>query len=371
MRVGIDARLLGAPGSGVAGYVVNLIQAMAATDSELDFFLFVDRRLPLVEVLDLPSNFHLVYVPRYPIGQLQDQFGLAMMIRKTRVHVFHAMHHDATPLLANVPLVVTAHDIAPMDFYNPAPLHRLYYRLLSEVAFRRASCLICDSASTGHRIERHFPSCRGKWVKIYLGCDSFFRVCDTLHDFSGLAGRLGIHRPFILYVGSFARRKNLPGMVDAFSIVRRHRADLQFVIVGGPSGRDDVFPAELPDRVIVAGRLTREELRALYNSAELLIFTTLYEGFGVPVLEAMACGCPVVTSPVTSLPEVAGDAALYAAPHRPAEIARQAMRILSERDLRQTMVEKGLGQAARFDWEAVAYNTLFLYQRMAAGKGHR
>jgi len=141
---------------------------------------------------------------------------------------------------------------------------------------------------------------------------------------------------------------------------------VQFVIVGGPSGRDDVIPAELPAGVVMTGQVSKRELRALYNTAELLLLTTLYEGFGVPVIEAMACGCPVVTSPVTSLPEVGGDAALYAAPDQPEEIAAQALRLLNEKGLREVMIEKGLKQVLQFNWEDTARGVLQVYQEYAS-----
>jgi glycosyltransferase involved in cell wall biosynthesis len=198
-------------------------------------------------------------------------------------------------------------------------------------------------------------------MKVHLGHDPYFQICDSSHTLSDLSSRLGIRRPFLLYVGSFARRKNLPNMIDAFAMTRKRRPEVQFVIVGGPSGRDDVFPAEVPEGVVVAGRVNRQELRALYNNAELLLFTTLYEGFGVPVLEAMSCGCPVVTSPVTSLPEVAGDAALYAAPDQAGEIAEQALRVLEKNQLRKILVENGLKQVSRFDWKTTANQTIDIY----------
>ena len=373
VRIGIDARELTHPHTGIGCYVLHLVQVLAEIDDKNEYFLFIGteerRRLGNLE---LPPNFFLIEVPAFSIDKLQDQIGLVRAMRGLDLDVFHVTHHDVTPLLCRIPLIVTVHDIAPMDFPNPSWVHRMFYSIFSRLALSRACHVLCDSNSTGQRIEQHFPFCAGKWSTVYLGRDPYFRVRDELQGFSELSDRLGISRPFILYVGSFARRKNLTNMIRAFSVIKRSRPRVQFVIVGGPSGRDDVFPAEVPAGVIAVGRVTRHELRALYNNAELLLFTTLYEGFGVPVLEAMACGCPVVTSPVTSLPEVAGDAALYAAPDRPKEIAGQALRILRENGLREILAEKGLEQDSRFDWRTTVHHSLQVYHRvLARSKAHR
>lgn len=368
IRVGVDARELAHPNTGIGSYVSNLIQGLGEIDDRNQYFLFISEgHEPYVSELDLPHNFNLVPVSVFPVDKLQDQIGVAGAMRGLDLDIFHVTHHDVTSLITHVPLVVTVHDIAPIDFYNSALMHKLYYRLFSKIAFRRSNFLLCDSVSTGRRIERYFPFCRNKWMEVYLGCDPYFQLCDASQNFYRLSSRVGMRKPFLLYVGSFARRKNLPNMIDAFSIVRERRPELQFVIVGGPSGRDDVFPAELPEGVIVAGRVTRQELRTLYNNAELLLFTTLYEGFGMPVLEAMACGCPVVTSPVTSLPEVAGNSALYASPYQSDKIVEPVLRVLEEAGLRKRLVEKGLKQVSRFDWRIIAQETVSSYHRVLAG----
>jgi len=367
IRIGLDARELARPDTGIGNYVFNLVQALAAVDDKNQYFLFINAGgEDYLHKLALPANFCPVQVPVFPIDKLQDQFGLVRALRRFRLRVFHVTHHDVTPLLAKVPLIVTVHDIAPMDCPNPSWLHRLYYRLFSRLALSRAHHLLCVSTSTGQRVEQRFPFCRGKWSTVYEGRDPYFQVCDDPQGFLGLSDRLGIRPPFMLYVGSFARRKNLTNMIHAFSMVKRSRPEVQFVIVGGPSGRDDVIPTELPAGVVMTGQVSKRELRALYNRAELLLFTTLYEGFGVPVIEAMACGCPVVTSPVTSLPELGGEAVLYAAPNRPDEIAYQALRILNDKGLRQVMIARGLKRGLQFSWEDMACRVLQAYQQCAS-----
>jgi glycosyltransferase involved in cell wall biosynthesis len=365
VRIGIDARELFRPDTGIGNYVVNLIQALANIDRENEYFLFVNSVAEgSLNKLDYPANFTFVPVAKSTVDKFQDQVSMALAMRRLDLHVFHATHHDVAPLLSRVPLIVTIHDIAPIAFRNPSLLHRIYYVSFSRLVLHRACFLLCISNSTGQHLEQQFPFCQGKWSTIYSGRDRYFKVYDEQEVFFHLRDRLGISQPFILYVGSFARRKNLVNMIRAFSIVKSSKANLQFVIVGGPSGRDDVIPSELPPGVIIAGQVSKQELRSLYNKAQLLLFTTLYEGFGFPLIEAMACGCPVVTSPLTSLPELGGEAVLYAAPHNPQEIAGQIMRILNEKGLRMAMVDKGLREVLRFNWEATARGALQIYRKL-------
>jgi len=368
MKIGLDARQLANPNTGVGSYVYNLIRELAIIDNKNQYVLFVNSLSgENLSRLNLPANFSFSLVPIFPIDKLQDQFGLVKAMRKLGLDVFHSMHHDVVPLLAGVPVVATVHDIAPMDFYNPSRAHRIFYRFFSQLAFAKARFLICVSVSTGKRVVNYFPSCANKWAPIYLGSDRYFNKCDDFEGANLVANRLGVQSPFILYVGSFARRKNLTNMLLAFTTVQQVMPELHFVIAGRPSGRDDVFPLELPSNVIVTGEISKQELRSLYNQAELLLFATLYEGFGVPIIEAMSCGCPVVTSSATSLPELGGDAAVYASPNHPEIIAKLVLQVLQQGVLREQMIQKGFEQVVKFDWKVMARRTIEVYQKVVMG----
>lgn len=369
MRIGLDVRKLTHLNTGIGSYIFNFVQTLTTVETPHQFFLFVNSPDDSA-ALKFPPNFQVVVVPSYRWDKLQDQLGLLKATFNFNLDIFHTTHHDVTPLLMTCPLVATVHDLAPMDFPNPSWPHRFYYRWFSWLALRRARHLVCVSHSTGQRLEHHFPFCRGKWSTVYEGRDPFFQVLAEPELFGQLSQQFNIKTPFLLYVGSFARRKNLPAMIEAFSIIKKTKPDMQFVIVGKPSGRDDVLPTQLPDDMIIINQLNKRDLRALYNQAKALLFNTLYEGFGIPILEAMACGCPVVTSPTTSLPELGGEAVLYAPPHCPAEIAKQVLHILNEETMWQMMRDKGLKQVLQFDWLNTVSHTLKIYQDIKSNE-HR
>jgi glycosyltransferase involved in cell wall biosynthesis len=169
-------------------------------------------------------------------------------------------------------------------------------------------------------------------------------------------------------VGSFARRKNIRNLMTAVRQIVDCRPDLQMVFVGGDSGFSDYhFGQDLPDQVVLVGKLERKnDLRILYSYAELLLFLSLYEGFGLPPLEAMACGCPVITSNVSALPEVVGDAGMKVDPTNPDDISNKTLQILRSDKLRQHLAQKGLARAQRFEWKKTAKETLNIYRRVVA-----
>jgi glycosyltransferase involved in cell wall biosynthesis len=369
MRVGIDVRELAHPNTGIGSYVSNLVQALGEIDTQNQYFLFISKGdEPYVNELDLPHNFNPVPVPNYPIDKLQDQIGIVRAMRGLDLDIFHATHHDVTPLLTRVPMVVTVHDIAPMDFYNPSWLHRTYYSAFTYEALCQARWLICISKSTQRRISHHFPSVSQKTSVVYYGRDHRYRPLVDQRCFINLSSKLGILSPFILYVGSFARRKNIRNLMTAVRQIVDCRPDLQMVFVGGDSGFSDYhFGQDLPDQVVLVGKLERKnDLRILYGYAELLLFPSLYEGFGLPPLEAMACGCPVITSNVSALPEVVGDAGMKVDPTNPDDISNKTLQILRSDKLRQHLAQKGLARAQRFEWKKTAKETLNIYRRVVA-----
>jgi len=181
--------------------------------------------------------------------------------------------------------------------------------------------------------------------------------------------RYVIERPYILYVGSLEKRKNLPRLLEAYAYLRETLPGWKLVIVGGRKWKSDpIYKAVqrlgLEPHVIFTGFVAEEDLPALYNGADLFVFPSLYEGFGLPVLEAMACGTPVVTSNTSSLPEVAGEAALLVAPTDVKAIAAAMQRVLSEPDLAAELRRRGLERASQFSWERTARETLAVYERV-------
>lgn len=362
MHIGLDVREIARPDTGIGNYAVNLVQALAAFDQENQYTLFVEEQS---NTLNLPKNFRVVCLKRAPIDKIQDQWILPRTASTHGLDLLHCTHHDVTPLLTNLPCVLTVHDIAPMDFPGFSSLHRLYYRTLTRYAVRRARRIMCDSQSTCSRIEHYFPGVSKKATVVHLGRDESFRPDPQAEEFLSLAAPLGIRSPYILYVGSLMERKNITNLVMAVRRLQQLRPDIQMVFFGGKPSKDDPRFAELhTPQVIFAGHMEgKAALRALYSQAELLLFPSLYEGFGLPLLEAMACGCPTVTSHLSSLPELVGDAGVLVNPYDPDAIVNGAMQILESSAFRTTLVERGLRQVQTFSWKKAGRQALAVYEQ--------
>jgi len=203
---------------------------------------------------------------------------------------------------------------------------------------------------------------------IYLAVDPVFRPLDRKVSQAQVAEKFGIRDQFLLYVGLQLERKNLRRLVEAFALLRKRVQSIQLVLAGPLSPLTSLLQARvrelgLESEVRFLGRVADDDLLALYNAALAFVFPSLYEGFGFPILEAMACGTPVITSNASSLPEFAGDAALLVDPTSVAEISEAMERVLSDPNLRLTLAEKGIAQCQKFSWDRAARETLDVYYR--------
>ena len=268
----------------------------------------------------------------------------------------------ALPLRRGLPAVVTIHDLIPMVLpaYRGAPLVRAY-TLLQALACRGAQAILVDSESSKRDVLRLLRVPEQRVHVVYLGVDPRFTP-----DRSGASP---IERPYVLYLGGFDVRKNVPALIRAFAELAPEFPDLVLALAGQPRDPSPVFPdlralaAPLGDRVRFLGRVSDDAKLALYRHADLFAFPSIYEGFGLDPLEALACGCPVVCSNASSLPEITGDAALLFDPNDERALA-DAMRLaLADPD---PLRAKGPPQAAKFTWEKTAEQTAAVYGRVAA-----
>jgi glycosyltransferase involved in cell wall biosynthesis len=262
--------------------------------------------------------------------------------------------------------VVTLHDLTFLRFPESFPAsQRWRLRWLTPANARRAAVVIAGSEHAKRDIHATYGIPPERIAVIHHAPDPRFR---PVRD-DAVLRRLGIRAPYVLSVGRLNPRKNLPALLRAFERMRpRLREPVQLVIAGQPDFRADRFDALVgasPWRadVIRTGYVSDEDLPALYSGAALFVFPSLAEGFGLPPLEAMACGTPVICSHASSLPEVVGDAALLVAPDSVEEMAAALLRVLGEPHLRATLARRSLERAARFTWQAAAQQTLDVYRR--------
>lgn len=300
---------------------------------------------------------------------VSQQWEVRGALRRSGAGLFHATWF-LTPFFPGVPLLAGIHDLIPLDFpgYFPLP-KRLLIRFAIRTAVRRAHTVLTISEASRHRLAHHFPGAARRTVSIPLAAGPEFTPAASARG-EAVREALGIDRPYVLYVGSNKPHKNLTLLFDGWKEALRRDPGLggRFVLVVTgpmdpryPGAAEDPIRQELAGKAVFTGPAADELLPALYAGAELFVFPSLQEGFGLPVLEAMACGTPVVCGNASSLPEVAGDAAILVPTDRPRELAENLLALLGDPGRRASMRARSLRQAARFSWEATARRTLELY----------
>ncbi len=366
MKIGIDARELVNPHTGIGTYVQNLIRALGHIDQLNHYYLFVNKNYEIK--LNLPDNFVYHRLSSSFFSKIRDQYEISRYISKNQFDVFHIVHHDTALIATNIPVVVTVHDIAWLDIKGRSRIFQKYYYYLTYFAMLSAKYIITVSESTKRRVEHYFPFTAPKIQTIRIACDISYEEelsSSCIEENIAIVSDYKLNTPYILYVGSFAERKNLLLLIKAMRIVYKKYPKVKLILAGRKSGRNDIAPEKLDEefQIDIIDRLkTESELKTLYKNAEMLVFPSLYEGFGLPVLEAMTCGCPVIVSNTTSLPEIVEDSGILIDPYNEVELADQILNVLKKPALAKEMIEKGKAQSQKFDWMTVGKKTLEIYR---------
>lgn len=369
MKIGIDAsRLAVAQRTGTENYAFEIIHGLAQTASAHKLILYFNRLpdLAVLASLDLPASAELKEIP---FRRLWTHLRLSReMLQHPPDTLFVPAH--VLPVIHPARSVVTVHDLGYLYFPQAhTRKSRQYLDLSTRFSATQARRVIAISQATKNDLVRHYQINPAKVEVVYHGYDRQ-RFLPGEDEAAKAATRdrygLGPGR-FLLYVGTIQPRKNLLRLLEAWAALAAEPefGDLQLVLAGKPGwlsqpilNRAAQLQAKFPGRLILPGFLAEADLPIMLGAAEAFVFPSLYEGFGMPVLEALACGCPVVCSNASSLPEVAGDAALYHHPLDAMALQAQLRRLLTQPGLRQEMVHKGLEQARRFAWETAATQTL-------------
>ncbi len=359
MLIGIDAsRAARGKRTGTERYSFELIRHLVALDQKNRYRLYFDRP-PFCELRI--ANCELRVMP-FPRLWTHARLSWEMMHRPPDV-LFVPAH--VLPLVHPPRSVVTIHDLGYLHFPRAHRLlDRLYLDLSTRYNARAAAHIIADSQATKRDLVERYGVAPSKIAVIYPGYDGeTFQPLRDREAIEAVKARYGIAGDYILFVGTIQPRKNLVRLMEAFSLLKRQAADLQLVIAGKKGWLYEaifrrVRELGLEGRVVFTGYVAEEDLPALFSGARLFVFPSLYEGFGLPVLEAMACGVPVVCSNASSLPEVAGDAALLFDPLDVEGMAAAMERVLGDERLRAELVERGLKRARGFSWERCARQTL-------------
>jgi glycosyltransferase involved in cell wall biosynthesis len=370
VRIALDAHMIGERETGNESYALNLLRGLATlTDDDNQYAVLTPRPQVLRELITLPPRFQVVRV-RPATSALRIPLGMPLAIRSARCDLLHVTY--IAPPRPGCPTVVSVHDLSYLA--HPEWLSwrvRFTLKKLVPRSVRAAARVIAISDFTKQDLVQRYGLSPEGIVVIPLAAGATF---TPLPDAASRPLPTGIREPFILAVGNLEPRKNLATLIDAFAeLVRQHSFAGSLVIAGKAKYRGEeaggaVVRLGLEGRVVFTGFIDDATLRLLYNRATLFVYPSLYEGFGLPLLEAMACGCPVVASNATAIPQTAGDAAILVDPTSVAALTAAMARVVGNPELARRLSFQGKAQSARFSWTRTAELTRRVYREALAGR---
>jgi glycosyltransferase involved in cell wall biosynthesis len=367
MRFALDAHAIGRHLTGNEVYARNLLHGFAALDKESEFLAYLSMESAREWI---PRRFRARWVSPNPFFRLG--FDLAMKLRQDCPDLIHVQY--TAPLGCPVPVVVSVHDVSFLEHPEYFPRVRaVQLRWTVWRTVRAAARIVTGSDFSRDSILRAYPDVDPERVVVVPNAAATsFRPLSREHASADVAVTFRLHAPFVLSVGDLQPRKNQIGLITAFArMLRAHPEFPHHLVLAGketwfaPRVREAARLSGVADRIHFTGFVTDEQLLQLYNACELFAFPSFYEGFGLPVLEAMACGKAVVCSRTSAIPEVADGAALMFDPYDPDEITRAMLDLIRDSELRGRMERLGGQRSAHFSWYKTAQKTLDIYHQVA------
>ena len=375
MRLVLDARTANDHFPGIGRYVAGLARALVP-------LLARDEEMILLRDPTQPSALHLaelagervrvVDVPISPFSPRQ-QWTLPRLLHRLRADVYHSPYY-LMPYWPGVPSVVTIHDLIPLRYPEYFSLfQRLVYGVTVRLAARTAKRVLADSQSAAQDLQRFLGLSEARIRVVPAAADPTFHVCTAV-EVKAIRDKYDLPEGYVLHLSSSKPHKNLVRLVEAWALLeeRGETSGCSLALAGQvspryPEARDRIRLLSMEGRVRLLGRIPDRDLPALYSGASWFVFPSLYEGFGLPVLEAMACGTPVVCSNTSSLPEIVGDAAITFDPVDTEGIAKALAHALADPERAKEMGKKALQQAHQFNWERTAQLAYQCYREVLAG----
>jgi glycosyltransferase involved in cell wall biosynthesis len=363
MHIVIDAR---SRPSSTGRYIDRVLEHLQQLDSENRYTVLLR---PGDDWQPPASNFSVTPCPYKQFSfNFFDQFTFARFLRRLQPDLVHFGMTPQEPVFYSGKRVTTTHDLTMLRFVRagklPQWLHQLRmagYRWLFKASLKKATRIIVPTEFVKHDVEEHYPYTANK-ITVTLEASEPPLPVDT-------AKPANIEEPFIMYVGSAFPHKNLETLIKAFEILKASQPELRLVLAGKKEHYYDQLEkfaaaSSVRDSIIFTGFISDAELKWLYENARAYVFPSLSEGFGLPGLEAMVHGCPIVSSNATCLPEVYGGAAAYFDPTSPEEMAETIESVVTNEDLRNSLIEKGYRQAGKYSWQKTAEETLAVYNEV-------
>ena len=386
MRIGIDCRTILNPekgeGAGVGHYTYQLVRHLLTIDKENDYFLFFDRTVSGRRLNKFKQkNATIIFFPFIQYKKFMpggySHFLISAFVSRFKLDVFHSPTLNL-PLSYRGNTVVTAHDLAVYklpELYTKKQIALL--KSIVPAAVRQAKKIIAASQSTKKDLNEMFGVEKDKIIVAYHGVDKRFFTKSGAAEVERVKNKLHLEDNYLLFLGMLEKRKNIIRIIEAYERLKEKlsetgggQKDYQLVLAGSPGHsfkdiKDKIEQSKYKNKILITGYVQPDDLDPLYEGAKVLVFPTLYEGFGLPVIEAMANGLPVITSNISSLPEAAGNQALLVDPYNVADIFHALWDLLTDPSLCHTLSQGGIKRAANFDWTKTAEETLRVYRQAA------
>ncbi|MGC8976125.1 MAG: glycosyltransferase family 4 protein [Candidatus Ratteibacteria bacterium] len=379
MRIGIEITpLIWGKKAGIGWYAWNLVKHIKKIDKENTYFLFGStlrgyRKSGKFLIDEFGGDNFKVVLKFFP-GRFHNYFFQTFVPIETFYGKFDIIQtlHPFSPVKFKAKYIATIHDLTPLISNEWFPkLNSEKFRFIITKTIKRADKIIVDSVSTKNDIIKLFNYPEKDIEVIYLASDEIYKPIEEKEEIEKIKKKYSINKRYILFVGTIEPRKNLVRLLNVFEKLKRKYKDYQLVICGQIGWMTEKFfekmkdlPESVKNDIILTGYLPINHLPFLYNGCECLIYPSLYEGFGLPVLEAMSCGVPVITSNISSLPEVGGDACIYVNPYDEDEIFNKLEMVLNNGEIREKLKQKGLERAKLFSWEKTAKKTIEVYKSL-------
>lgn len=376
--IGLEATYLSVSGKGMSRHQYNLIKGLSRNDQQNYYYVFVNKRNSLPP-LPRPENFCYVSLS-FPMRIIWDQFQVPSILKKFKLDIYHSWI-ETLPVFAKANFVLTVTEVPDYrrelsnrigrdSVYGRAS--RQYIKLFFRRSLKKARAIIVNSKSTKTDLIEKYNLDEKNIHVVYLAAqESFCEERDT-GKITAIKNKFNVRDGYILHISSFDPRDNTPTVIRAYQKALSQLNFPQRLIIAGNFNPEKmgfsrlISELNLMDRVVFTGRIFEQDLVSLYQAADLYVDPSLYEGFGLQVVEAMACGIPVITSNVTSLPEIAGGAGILVSPTDIEALANALVQVLTKPGLRQSMSQKSLERAGFFSWDKAAQETLDIYKKTLA-----
>jgi len=379
MKIGIEGqRLFRKKKHGMDMVALELIRNLQLIDSENEYVLFIkpdEDNLAIKET----ANFKIVEIATgfYPFW---EQIALPRAAQKAGCQILHCTSNTA-PVFTSIPLVVTLHDIIYMESSylkilqgsgtNYQKFGNAYRRMFVPWVIKKSRKIITVSNFEKNRIAQFFGVGNdNRLAAVYNGVSGHFKSVTDQVELHRVKEKYHLPGRYFFFLGNTDPKKNTKGVLKGFSdFLKQTGNDMHLVMLDYDQYEleqllDEIGDTALINRIILTGYVVNTDLPAIYSQSEVFLYPSLRESFGIPMLEAMACGVPVITSNTSSMPEVAGDAALLIDPYKPEEITAAMVRVITDKKLQAEMISKGFAQAAKFSWKAMAQHVLEIYREM-------